>query len=321
MIRRSLVSVLLAVGLLFGVAPAALGQISFVFNYTDANGSGFNDTTLGGTRQAALASAASLLAGYFTGSTATLTFSVASTSSSGSGTLASAGSSISAVNGFQKTSIQSAVQGNGSGTGTINWNFGYSWDYDNSVAGDALDFRAVALHELLHAFGFASFISATGQGGFSNASGTADAWTFFDQFLTTANGTRLVNTSFQFNTAGVGTLLTNGTSSDVYFSGPNAMAANGGGRVPIFSPATFIQGSSLGHLDTTVYGSNNYIMTHAVSYGPAVRTLSAIELGILTDLGYSLVAIPEPSSVSFIVGTLALAVGLVVRRRRGQRAA
>lgn len=313
--RRFLVLLFVAVGLLVATQAESRAQITFVFNYTDASGTGFNDTVLGSTRQAALSSAATTLASYLTGYTATLTFTVASTSNSSSGTLASAGSSYSGANGFQKSSIQSAIQGNGSGTGTVNWNFGYSWDYDNSVANDALDFKSVAMHELLHSFGFASFISSSGTGAHGNTSGAADTWTYYDQFLTTSNGTRLVDNTFHFNTAGAGTVLSNGTSSDVYFSGANAMAANGGARVPIYSPATFAQGSSLSHLDTAVYGTNNYIMTHAVSYGPAVRTLSAIELGILMDLGYNVTAIPEPASVAVTMGGAALFIGILVRRR------
>lgn len=319
MLRSSRAYFFVAIGMLLAACPAARSQITFVFNYTDASGTGFNDVSLGSARQAALSSAATTLASYLTGYTATLNFSVASTSNSGSGTLASAGSSYSGANGFQKSSIQSAIQGNGSGSGSINWNFGYNWDYDNSVANDALDFKAVAMHELIHSFGFSSFISSSGTGAHGNASGLADTWTYYDQFLTTSNGTKLVDNTFHFNTAGAGSVLTNGTSSDVYFSGANAVAANGGALVPIYSPATFAQGSSLSHLDTAVYGTNNYLMTHAISNGPAVRTLSAVELGMLKDLGYNLAAIPEPSSVAAMVGGAALCMG-IWRRRRQMRA-
>ena len=57
---------------------------------------------------------------------------------------------------------------------------------------------------------------------------------YYDQFLTTANGTRLVNGGAQFNTSL--TTLTDGIGRDVYFSGANAVVANGGQLVPIYSP-------------------------------------------------------------------------------------
>ena len=47
------------------------------------------------------------------------------------------------------------------------------------------------------------------------------------------------------------------------------------------------------------------LMNHTVSYGPGVRTLSDIELGVLSDLGFSIV--PEPASIWLIaIGSVAL---------------
>lgn len=168
------------------------------------------------------------------------------------------------------------------------------------------------MHEMLHAMGYASIISSTGQGGFSNASGTPDLWATFDQFLANSGGTRLVNSSAEF--VG-GTILSDGNSSDVYFNGANAVAANGGNLIRIYSPATFEDGSSLSHLDTSIYGSNNFIMTHAVAPGPSLRTLSAIEIGMLQDIGYSMAAVPEPATLALILGLSSLAYASWRRRR------
>lgn len=201
--------------------------------------------------------------------------------------------------------IQSGTTNGQSYLGTMTWNFGHAWGYDDNVATGTFDFKTVAIHELLHAVGFASFISSTGAG-----AGNGSTYSKFDQFLTDASGNRLVDTNGNY----VGNdILSNGTGSDVYFSGANAMAANGGQRVHIYSPATFLSGSSLSNLDTDFFTSAAYIMEHAVASGPATRTLSAIELGILTDLGYSVSAIPEPSTYAALLGLLAL--GLAARRR------
>lgn len=308
-LRRSLTLLFLL------TAPVAVrAQIVFSFAYNDAANTGFNDNTLGAERKAALQSAADTLASYFTGyPSRTVTINVnISENHSGSGTLASAGSRFfTTANSFQAGLVQQMIQtGNNnsqSSLGSMTWNFGHAWDYDDHVAGGTFDFKTVAIHELLHAVGFSSYISSTGAGG-----GNGSTYSKFDQFLTDASGNRLVDTGGNY--VG-GSILSNGTGSDVYFSGTNAMAANGGARVHIYSPATYLDGSSLGHLDTDFFTSAAYIMEHAVASGPATRTLSAIELGVLTDLGYSVAAIPEPQTYAALLGLLAL--GLAASRRRG----
>lgn len=294
---------------------AAQAQIVFTFTFDDADGSGFNDnnTSVGADRRGALQSAANTLSSYFSSSyTANINFTVESYSTDDS-TLASAGSDyIGSGNGFYKTDVQRKIQdGVGGGVGVINWNFFHSWDYDDSVAGGSLDFKSVAMHEILHAMGFASAISSSGRGLLDRTSGSADVWAIFDQFLTNGSGGRLVNTSAEYVGGGI---LTDGVSSDVYWDGAAGKAANAGSRVRIYSPATFEDGSSLSHLDTAIYGTNNFIMTHAVAPGQSLRMLSAIEIGMLTDLGYNMTAIPEPAAVALLFGAGAL--GLAAWRRR-----
>jgi hypothetical protein len=302
----------LGLALALALAPAASAQITFAFNFNDPANTGFNDVTEGAARRGALQSAASSLASYFTGYSArTVTFDVTSETNAGSGTLASAGSSfLSVANSFQPGLVQRLIQtGLNHGyavQGEITWNFGHTWDYDDSVSAGAFDFKAVAIHELSHTLGFATLMNASGASVFGN-----NVYSTFDQFLTDASGNRLVNTSASY--VG-GTILSNGVGGDVYFSGTNAMAAFGGNRVPMYSPVTYSAGSSLSHLNTDFFTSNAYVMEHAVAAGPATRTLSAIELGILADLGYSVGAIPEPATFASIFGAGILV--LVVRRRR-----
>lgn len=295
----------------------ALAQVTFSFNFTDAANTGFNDNSLGATRRAALQSAAGMLSNYFTGYSArTVTLDVSSTNDSNSGTLASAGSYYFATaNSFQKGLVASLIQtGNNFGQsvqGTVTWNFGHSWDYDDSVSAGTFDFKAVAIHELTHALGFASLIGSSG------ASELGDnTYSWFDKFLTNSSGNlstgRLVNDSATY--VG-GSILSDGVGSDVFFSGANAKAAFGGNPVPIYSPASYLAGSSLSHLNTDYFTGTAYVMEHAVAAGPATRTLSAIELGILTDLGYSVSAIPEPATVALGLGVVVLGF-VIVRRRR-----
>lgn len=294
---------------------AAWAQITFSFDYatSESASAGFNDATFGAARKAALESAASTLAGYFTGYPArTVTIRVNASQTDGTGFLASAGSLyFSTDNTFQPGLVASMIQ-NGTNfgqayLGTVQWDFGYNWSYGDTVAGGTYDFKAVAMHELTHALGFASIITASGTSEFGG-----NTWSTFDQFLTDAAGNALINSTTKAYEGG--TILTDGVGSDVYFSGANAMAANGGQRVHIYSPASYAEGSSLSHLDTSFYTSNAYLMEHAVSSGLATRTLSAIELGILADLGYSVTAVPEPASYAIAAGALALLLAWCRRR-------
>lgn len=297
--------------LAFALPALAAAQVTFSFNYTDSAGNGFYDPTLGATRRGALESVGATLAGYFAGHPArTVTFDVSSYTGNANGTLAAAGADYDTPNNsFQRGYVQDKIINNldngSAAEGVLIWNFTYSWDYDDAVAGGSYDFKAVALHEMTHTLGFASLIGSNGAG-----AGAGTTYSFFDQFLTDASGNRLVSTGATY--AG-GAILSNGVGGDVFFSGPNAMAAFGG-RVPIYSPATFQEGSSLSHLDTDYFSSAAYLMEHAVSTGPAPRTLSTLELAVLADLGYTMTAVPEPAALALVAGVLAL--GGALRRRR-----
>ena len=301
--------------LTFLLVPPAAAQLMFTFTYQDV-GTGFNDVALGATRRSSLESAAATLASYFTGYNVSVAFTVNSENTN-SGTLASAGSGISfSSNGFYKSNVQSRIQtGSGTSDGSINWNFFHDWDYDDSVSAGAYDFKSTAMHEILHAMGFISGINSAGQGLTTQTSGSPDVWYEFDRFLTNSTGTFLVDSgSFAFNT-GLAGMLTGGSANGVFFGGVNAMAAYGN-RVPIYSPSPYEEGSSGSHTDDNTFtGGNQLLMNAATATGQGLRTLSAIELGILQDLGYSVAAIPEPATVVLFLGLASIGFAIVRRRR------
>ena len=225
-----------------------------------------------------------------------ISYDVTAFSDQASGTLASAGSDLAGFGaGFFPTvvqqKIQTGVDANGAASdGQIDWNFGQPWAY-GSVGGSQYDFTSTAMHELMHTFGFLSYIDPTLP--------PDTQWTTFDRYVVTLAGSPVINRStFQWN----------GAFSDLYFGGPNAVAAYGG-YVPLYSPSPYESGSSLSHLrDSSFVGVNEKIMNSSVSTGPGVRKLSPVEQGILKDLGYN---ISDTPIYLFFVG-----FGFARRRRR-----
>jgi MYXO-CTERM domain-containing protein len=305
---RFLHSVLFLLTACFAALTPAAAQVTFSFNYTDQSGAGFNHATLGAVRRGALEAAASSLAQTFTGyGPRTVVVSIGSVSGGVSYAAFAADEFGPAAAGFQQSSGQSAIQqGLQNGAASITWNFDadLAWDYDDSVSFSAYNFKSIAMHELLHTLGVSSSLRAGGIGALGSLSGNVDKWTGFDRFLTDASGVRLIDDTGRFNTA-LASLLSDGVAGDVFFSGANAVAANGGQLVSLYSPATFIEGSSFSHLNPLVFDNTenfSYLLVPSAFTGPAPRSLSAVEVGILTDLGYNLAAIPEPAETALALG-------------------
>lgn len=311
-------------------------EVMFNFNFTDAPGIGFNAFGQTGIdRRQGLQNAGNYLAGFFGNYTATIDMNV-NGSETNDTTLASAGSNInSAYPGFgfgTRGDVMTKILGGngadpdvGAADGTVNWNFeDFAWEPLNDFQLGEMDLFSTAVHELLHAVGFASGINQDGTGPWTgDPVGTPTAWTPFDEFVADMNGT-LVSPGAALDTGRWNAASVGGTdTTGLFFVGANAMAANGGNPVNLYSPATWVQGSSGSHLDTDFFnvanGRQPLMMNHeaAVAEGLDIRVLSSIELGLLQDIGYTnllLTPVPEPSSVFAIltVGSLYL----LNRRRR-----
>lgn len=267
-----------------GTSAGALfneGAIKFAFTYTAGANYWSADA------KSALESSAVRLAAYFLiAKPVTLDYDVTGKNDTTINTLASAGSDlIGNAPGFRRTVVQnkllSGVDSNGAAAdGTINWNFGDSWAYGDEVAGDQFDFVSTAMHELMHTFGFLSYVGPPG-------SNTNLAWPVFAGFITTSTGTRVINSRGVWNTAYDPNLT--GVGGGLYFDGTNAVAAYGG-PVPIYTPNPWQDGSSASHLDdATFIGSNQQLMNAISDLGLGIRVLSPIEQGIMQDLGYTVV--------------------------------
>ncbi|MFM8597971.1 MAG: Ig-like domain-containing protein [Mycobacterium sp.] len=255
------------------ISPAGV-----TFNFVYGTGSQFwSDSARG-----ALQTAATSLASYIVvGAPVTITYSVTGENDPNSTFLASAYANFSSGSpGYYDTVVQkkilTGVDSNGAAAdGGITWNFAPRWEYADSVAGNEYDFQSVAIHELMHTLGF-----ITGAG---SPDSLDQNWTVYDSFLRTSNGTAVIDGTYTFIPAYTSNLT--GGGGGLYFAGPNAVAAYGG-YVPLYTPGTWSSGSSLSHVDPAQVGATPFFMKPFYNYGPGVRTIGAVERGMLRDLGY-----------------------------------
>ncbi len=271
--------------------------LTFTFNYEDVDTNtdvGFDDPALGAARRTALEQAAAAFGGYFD-HTANVEIDVTSFNSPGISNLASGGSRFVSSGGTDfrevvrnKVLSDGATDENGADAdGTLRVNFGANFelsanplDIDNTEN----DFFSTMAHELAHAFGFASTIDTDGTGIF----GDNQRYGTFDQLITDSAGTPVIDGGV-FNQSLWDTESVGGFSpaGGLFFSGTNAVAANGGNLVGLFTPTTYDDGSSVSHIDDENPLSRGLLQLAASNKGPGARTLSPLEAAIFQDLGYS----------------------------------
>lgn len=205
--------------------------------------------------------------------------------------LANAGSTFDSLTpGFHQTIVQRKLLtgedvNQAAADGVINWNWSYSWSA-GTVAPGQYDMTAVAMHELLHSLGWLSNVRAP------DSYPSLNVWSTYDQFVSTWDGrspidptTFLWNDYYNWNITGY--------EGGLYFNGSDAVEANGGRPVPLYSSNPYKPGSSVSHLADYVFsGPNQLLMNSSTGAGPGIRTLGAIEQGVLGDIGYTVVANP-----------------------------
>ncbi|MBK1829199.1 PEP-CTERM sorting domain-containing protein [Verrucomicrobiaceae bacterium R5-34] len=305
------------------------GQVIFNFVYEDVennSGIGFDDSASGAERRQALQDVGNYIGGLLDHN-ATITYTIKASQTDGNGSLASAGSSyglLQGTNTVRGSNMALAIQGLSSNTtrGYMTVDFGFAWNFSEAAASDfEYDFRSVALHEMTHSLGMTSLIDeVTGEGSNVVSGGNYYGQTYstYDSFLVDGEGNPLIMDSAEFDTA----RFTDGADSDdvldiftsenLFFNGPNAVAVYGA-PVPLFSPGTYLGGSSTSHVDSDDPTLDEDPMVHHIGFGESKREYTALDLAIIEDLGYSLVAVPEPASSGLL--TLGLAVFFCGRRR------
>ncbi|MFG0264094.1 MAG: hypothetical protein ACF8AM_02955 [Rhodopirellula sp. JB055] len=288
--------------------------ITWNLTYEDIDnntGNGFDDVASGAARRSVFEAALDYVSDVLN-ENGSVNLTIRQSLTSGTGALASAGSSYFFGGGFQQGLVQQNILNVSPGNtisgshGSARFDFGYSWN--ESLAAPAtgeFDLFSVSLHENTHAIGFASLTNADGTSPIGPSPATDNTYSNFDQYLRLDDGTELFNASGEF--IGDASDL---TSNSVVFDGTNAVAANGGSLVEIYSPATFNDGSSMSHIV-----SANSVMQYSIAPNVLRRTYSDIEIGILQDIGYvnaSATAVPEPTSSGL---AFVLMIGLFARRQ------
>lgn len=261
------------------IAPAGVS-----FNFTYGSGAQYwsNDA-----RTVLQAVAVNLAAVIVVAAPVTINYHVTGFNAPGSAQLASGSAALTNDGpGFfgtvAQTKILTGVDANGSvADGQLAWNFAFPWAYGDSVGSHQYDFQATALHELLHTLGFAT--------GSESPPNMDRNWSTYDRFLATSTGQTVVAADGDVNSAFMANFT--GGNGGLFFAGPAAVAA-AGGPVPLYTPGTWSAGESVTHLAPSGPGASTQVLHPYQTTGPGIRTISPVELAILTDLGYTVTSAP-----------------------------
>jgi hypothetical protein len=158
------------------------------------------------------------------------------------------------------------------------WYFGTDGNH-----GVASDFVTVVLHEIGHGLNFYHTI-------LTNGTYVDSSPGIYDSFLSDQHGTRLTLVTDDQRAAAI-------ISDNLFWDGDYAKAALDGARPRIFAPTQYKDGSSVSHLDEAEYPAT--LMTPYID--ESVHSLTPMELGMLRDLGWTLMINPPAAAVP--VGT------------------
>ncbi|MCK5529507.1 MAG: choice-of-anchor J domain-containing protein, partial [Kiritimatiellae bacterium] len=190
---------------------------------------------------------------------------------------------------------------------------GFYYGLDGNAPAGMSALFPVVLHEIAHGLNFSGTMEYTaGTGEWGYGSGYPGV---YDTFIKDAGGVNLVETGTYPNpSSALGTAL---TSESIWFHGPAAMAANGGQRVKIYAPSTWIGGSSYSHLDEATFaGTVNRLMVYSIPSGISIHDPGPVTSGMLTDMGWVLNNPNYPSN--FIATTIdKFSIGLAWQKNSG----
>ena len=138
------------------------------------------------------------------------------------------------------------------------------------------DLQSVFIHELGHGLGFLSTDSYDPFFGY----GSIEQPTPFDAYLQLDDGRRL--SDLPSPSLELGKALT----SNLSWSGPKGIAANGGVKPKIYTPSRYESGSSVSHLDEATFSKSgvNSVMTPNLDAGEIFREPGPLLLAMMEDM-------------------------------------
>jgi hypothetical protein len=298
----------------FDVAPAVAAPIKVQFEVQDQPGEGFNDPVRGPQRLLAFQFAAELWGGFFESAFAGQTVKVGIDFRPLTGFDAFAtpldrlidlpprvAFGLPLLDQLVGADLFPSLLG-----GEITFNEGSDFFLGTTGnPGKRLDFVTFALHELGHIFGFSSTLQ--GDGTYADGFPTVYDYGVQDQF-----GNDLVSLSADAR------LLAATGGNELFWSGPNGVAGNGGVRPNLSAGTPFEKGSNVLHL-SNAFGPGDLLMDAVTEQGRVIRTLSAVERGIFTDLGWNLAPAQrasEPSTSVLLATALLILLAYVCARSR-----
>jgi PKD repeat protein len=172
---------------------------------------------------------------------------------------------------------------------TFNWYFGT----DGQTPGGEVDFVSVVLHEICHGLGFLGMMDVSGSQGNWGAFPA-----IFDTYSVNGAGQGLLNESLFPNPSNA--LYLQLTGNNVFFNGPQTVAANGGSPAKLYAPSSWNPGSSYSHLDYNTYRlTPNALMVYMMSTGTSIHAPGPVTLGMLRDMGWTITQPGLPPAADF----------------------
>jgi hypothetical protein len=166
---------------------------------------------------------------------------------------------------------------------------------DGNVPAGKYDMVTLILHELAHGLGFDHSFNVSGSNGSWGTWGGAytgykvgmDDWCISG--LNHGSNIYKLTTTITYPNPSVelGNAL---KSSNIYFDGSNVYRMAGSVLAKLWTPNSWSTGSSIAHLNDTIYpaGSANSLMTHAQDPAEATHSPGELGMAILQDLGWTI---------------------------------
>lgn len=270
----------------------ANGSIGPTFNLTyvdvaNSNGQGFDHPTEGAKRRAALEAAFAYFASSMTDiGSADIEIRASFSGNPNSNPFAFSGAYYYGSRGFNDPFTVRHITTGNDPHGTfpdayIQFNFhsgmNFNFDVNAEPASDQYDFFTVALHEIMHVLGFASYCNAVGE-----SAASPNIFTSYDGRLVDYLKNPLFELMGSGNTAYVTKpaqgLLTN---NQLWFE------PSPGRLFPVFSPSSF-NSSSISHFDNSRTTHGGYVMHPSLNRGKKFAHLHEEEVEVLQLLGYGM---------------------------------